>query len=133
MLYGKSPQQLYILPCVRENKKNLPGTRQVRVFIIKCGTILRLQRLICLGSSSYRTRCITNETNLPNPLSQLHKAFFAFRKSASKLILLPILFDPIAFFIKLEAPKSLHWVACGTHYTNKEVTELGGIELQRSS
>ena len=38
-LYGKSPQQLYILPCVRENKKNLPGTRQVRVFIIKCGTM----------------------------------------------------------------------------------------------
>ena len=34
---------------------------------------------------------------------------------------------------QLEAPKSLHWVACGTRYTKKEVTELGGIELQRSS
>ena len=34
---------------------------------------------------------------------------------------------------QLEALKSLHWVACGIHYTKKEVTELGGIELQRFS
>ena len=35
--------------------------------------------------------------------------------------------------VQVEAPKSLHWVACGTCYTKKEGTELGGIELQRSS
>ena len=28
---------------------------------------------------------------------------------------------------------SVHWVACGTCYTKTEGTELGGIELQRSS
>ena len=33
----------------------------------------------------------------------------------------------------LEAPRSLHWVACGMRYTKKEGTELGGIELQRTS
>ena len=29
--------------------------------------------------------------------------------------------------------KSVHWVACDTCYTKTEGTELGGIELQRSS
>ena len=28
---------------------------------------------------------------------------------------------------------SEHWVACGTCYTKTEGTELGGIELKRSS
>ena len=28
---------------------------------------------------------------------------------------------------------SVNWVACGTCYTKTEGTELGGIELQRSS
>ena len=28
---------------------------------------------------------------------------------------------------------NVHWVACGTCYTKTEGTELGGIELQRSS
>ena len=28
---------------------------------------------------------------------------------------------------------SVHWVACDTRYTKTEGTDLGGIELQRSS
>ena len=74
------------------NKKNLQGARLVRVFIIKCGTILRLLRLNCLGSSSYRTRCMTNETNLPNLSRNFTRRFLPF--ATSKRILLRILLDP---------------------------------------
>ena len=35
--------------------------------------------------------------------------------------------------LKLDAPRGVYWVACGTCYTKTEGNELGGIELQRSS
>ena len=59
---------------------------------------------------------------------------FRFASRAEILLRLHARFQPgRKIIITLDAPKSLHWVACGTRYTKKEGTELGGIELQRSS
>ena len=35
--------------------------------------------------------------------------------------------------VKTRRSMSVHWVACGTCHSKTEGTELGGIELQRSS
>ena len=43
------------------------------------------------------------------------------------------LFTKYAFSFKTRRSMSVIWVACGTCYTKTEGTELGGIELQRSS
>ena len=41
--------------------------------------------------------------------------------------------DNFPFNLQTRRSVSVNWVACGTSYTETEGTELGGIELQRSS
>ena len=37
------------------------------------------------------------------------------------------------FRLKIRRSMSVHWLTCGTCYSKKEGTELGGIEVLRSS
>ena len=39
----------------------------------------------------------------------------------------------LSFTCETRRSVSVHWVACGTRYTKTKATELGSIELQRSS